>query len=89
MDQIVTLKHLAALQMQRTFAIAMIIKDYFCLCRFANQGLNTFLFAMMSLELKHRAPKVHAYASAGPKTRICATHRDLSALHLTNLVTLC
>ena len=27
-------------------------------CRFANQGLNTFLFAMMSLELKHRAPKV-------------------------------
>ena len=28
-------------------------------CRFANQGLNTFLFAMMSLELKHRAPKVY------------------------------
>ena len=27
-------------------------------CRFANQGLNTFLFGMMSLELKHRAPKV-------------------------------
>ena len=26
--------------------------------RYANTGLNTFLFAMTSLELKHRAPKV-------------------------------
>ncbi len=29
-------------------------------CRYANTGMNTFFFAMTSLELKHRAPKVIA-----------------------------
>ena len=40
--------------------VQVLLKAGANVCRFANQGLNTFLFAMMSLELKHRAPKVSA-----------------------------
>ena len=48
-------------------------------CRFANQGLNTFLFAMMSLELKHRAPKV-IYTTDFPNLNGCLLSKQTLAI---------